>query len=62
MWWKLAAYSCGGSPGIALLSLTLSNAHRIPIFTGHSFWPRRNRHTRIWSDRLTGVKAVSGTL
>ena len=51
MWTKLAAYSCGGSPGFALVVLRNTRAlcpwfhvplctHRIPIFTGAVTHPR----------------------
>jgi hypothetical protein len=58
-WCKLAAYSCGGSPGIAHRALKPFCAHRIPIFTGHNFRRAGTFTIIMCSDRITAVKRRS---
>jgi hypothetical protein len=56
LWQKLAAYSCGGSPGIALSPIERIGAHRIPIFTGQDLQPAGTFTRSMCSDQITAVK------
>ena len=56
LWQKLAAYSCGGSPGIALSPIERIGAHRIPIFTGQDLHPAGTFTQSMCSDQITAVK------
>jgi hypothetical protein len=58
-WCKLAAYSCGGSPGIAHRALKPFSTHRIPIFTGHNLRRTGTFTIVMCSDQITAVKRES---